>query len=273
MTSWHQLHPSPHASTFPWGCSDEGKSFIRNISQAQTFNSAPFPSFPRPHSQTLGRFFVFFLSNIRSFTHSASSLSIGPDRLRGLYNEYACYRNSVMLLFGSFVCQFKRSASQSQARGPRDVDIFFFLVSCFMKRQWCNSCGTEVETQRKGEKGIAGILKWSRFTYHANFILTIKHPQQHALKGQTVGSFLRTPLKSIKIHYKNANHTRPHSRQSRLLYRRWVYPFYIALNPVLLHYTIAIFIAPSWWVRRSWFILYGSSSPNYRSPLMTDLIC
>lgn len=60
VTSWHQLHPSAHASTFPWGYSDEGKSFIRNISQAQTFNSAPFPSFPRPRSQTLGLFFFFF---------------------------------------------------------------------------------------------------------------------------------------------------------------------------------------------------------------------
>lgn len=58
VTSWHQLHPSAHASTFPWGYSDEGKPFIRNISQAQTFNSAPFPSFPRPHSQTLSLFFI-----------------------------------------------------------------------------------------------------------------------------------------------------------------------------------------------------------------------
>lgn len=61
-----------------------------------------------------------------------------------------------------------------------------------MERQWCNSCGTEVENHKKGENGIAGILKWSRFTYHANFILTIKHPQTHALKGQTVVSFSRT---------------------------------------------------------------------------------
>lgn len=67
--------------------------------------------------------------------------------------------------------------------------FLFFLISCFMERQWCNSCGTEVETQRKREKRRAGILKWSRFTYHANFMLTIKHLQQHALKGQTVTSF------------------------------------------------------------------------------------
>lgn len=51
----------------------------------------------------------------------------------------------------------------------------------------------------KRRKWIAGILKWSRFTYHANFILTIKHPRKHALKGQTVGSFSMTHnfIKSI----------------------------------------------------------------------------
>lgn len=48
----------------------------------------------------------------------------------------------------------------------------------------------------KGEKGIAGILKWSRFTYHANFILTIKHLRKHALKKADSRFF----FKDFKIH-------------------------------------------------------------------------
>lgn len=126
-----------------------------------------------------------------------------------------------------------------------------------MERQWCNSCGTEVETQRKREKGRAGILKWSRFTYHANFILTIKHPQQHALKGQTVASsFFFFPFQPIKIHYTNANYTCPHSFSTEEEYICFIIYF------ILLYYTIP---QTSLTIHSDWLI-------NYRFTLKAALI-
>lgn len=114
-------------------------------------NSSPFPSSSQPPLNTHS-----LLCHVRSFTLKFSSLLLSFCGLAWL-SKLICIICS---------CLYASSNARLQTLKRRDRKTFF---PCFVQRQWFDSRGIKLESHGREEKGMAGISKWSRFTYLAHF--------------------------------------------------------------------------------------------------------